>query len=391
MKNNIIIIGFIIVILGVVLFSTGIAGHLIPQEQSVTIRPISNQKSNSFAISLLDHMPRDKNFMISPVSIRLALAMTANGAEGQTQDEMLKTLGIEDLGVFNTEVLDMMKRYQRVKGVDIKIANSIWLNRDELNTQFHPNFQKTIEQFYSGIAQDVTNADAVKKINSWIKSKTEGCIEDTIDGSDFVAALINAIYFKGEFAKAFDEKNTEPDIFTDIDGKKATIEFMSKEDDLPFYEDETLKMVEIPYKGGEITLDIILPKTKLNQQMLDVAFSKVTMQSVLVSMPKFKMKFKEEFIPILREMGISRAFEPHAEFGKMFEKSSPVFIRHVIHDTYIEVNEKGTKAAAVTVVSADTSVPEYKDFTVNSPFIFAIRDVKNGEILFIGEYLKADQ
>ena len=307
----------------------------------------------SFAFSLMKRMPEDGNYMISPVSVKLALAMAAGGAEGETRRQMLDVLQIEDLDAFNQQARDVIDTLNRAEDETYQVANSIWINTDQAGgARFDDEFSGTIEQMYFGQAGEVTDETAVDTINGWISDQTNGLIQNTIDSCDFVAALVNTIYFKGEFFEPFDPEDTYQQDFTDADGNVQQIDFMHQTGDFRYYEDETMQMLELPYKGDSC-LYIVLPDMPLTQARLDAAMDGLTERYVSVSMPKFTVAFNMDLKDALADMGMDRAFTASAELGSMLKNynGEPLQLTSVIHDTKIIVDEAGTEAAAATVVT----------------------------------------
>lgn len=359
---------------------------------SVTPLP---QEARGFGWNLNTLMPRDKNYMFSPLSIKLALAMAANGAEGETQEEILSTLGIDDLDAFNAQVQEMIAAYGANEDVRLSIANSVWLNRDYAGAQsarFNSGFLKLMADCYSAEADTVTNADGVEKINGWIEQKTNGKIKDVLQDSNFLAALVNAVYFKGAWLQQFREEMTAPDTFTSSDGSEKEVDFMHQTGYFDYYENNMVQMVRLPYEDTDIAMYIALPSIWIYD--LNHFIGQMESRRVALSIPKFKVGFDTELKDMLGQLGIKTAFSPeNARFTKMIDDYPyNIFLDTVIHKTYIDVDENGTEAAAVTVGMVGTgSVPTEEPivFTADRPFTYFIYDEANGEILFLGRYAYA--
>ncbi len=226
-------------------------------------------------------------------------------------------------------------------------------------------------------------------LSSWVNDKTKGKITELISDSDFLAYIVNAIYFKGEWAVQFNEGATQKAEFTDRSGKKTEIDFMHHTGYFDYYEDSHVQMLKLPYKDGKTSMYIAIPSSKGLD--FDKNIEKMQQRRVQISLPKFETEFSIELIETLSKIGIQTAFNPNkADFKKMFtETTENVFISDVIHKTFINVDENGTEAAAVTGIGFSlTSVPIDKPviFNANKPFTYFIRDDVNDEILFIGEY-----
>lgn len=355
-------------------------------------------------------MPDDKNYMFSPLSIKMALAMAANGAGGQTRSEILSSCGIEDLDSFNEQAKAMIEKYSRSDILRLNISNSLWINESRSPASFTDEYKNKIADFYSGEAGAVNDDNALDVINGWVNDKTNGKIPSIISDSDFWAYLVNAIYFKGYWQNEFSEYATAPDEFTDKDGTKSKIDFMHDTAYMGYYEDagNGVRMVKLDYKNRLDTLDedgnfqtekvddadvsmyVILADGSVNAAEL-IAEASVPVKYVKLSLPKFKIEYDTSLNDILNRLGIKLAFDrERADFSPMFG-NTPVWFTDVVHKTYIVVDEKGTEATAVTGIGmAGSSLPpEPVEFNANRPFTFVIRDNISGEVLFMGEYAYA--
>ena len=367
------------------------------------------ETSLSFADNLDKQMPKDKNYMFSPMSIKMALAMAANGASGETQQQILNALGLTNLDEFNALSKDLIARYSQTDILKLNIANSIWMNKDKTSQNFSSIFKNTATEFYDAEVKSINNSNAVKEINSWVSDKTNGKIPTIIQNADdFWAMLINAIYFKGAWQDEFSVNATKPDQFNNADGTKITVDFMNKTKWFPYAETKSVKMIELPYKNrvdnisedGEylgtdkyddldVSMYLIMLEGDINvERELSAAINDNAFKSTYIkmAMPKFKIEYSTDLNEIFMNMGIITAFdEKNADFTKMFDKGNMWFTK-TIHKTFIDVDEKGTEAAAVTAIGmAGSSLPpEPIELKFNKPFYFAIRDNTSGETLFMG-------
>lgn len=352
---------------------------------------------------IADQLDKDENYMFSPLSIKLAFAMAANGAEGETQQEILDVMGIADLTEFNQAASALMERLNGSEDVQFKVANSIWLNTDYFKgskVAFLPSYRDTIERYYKGKADEVTAQNAVKTINDWISQQTNGKIKDVMSSSDFLAALVNTVYFKGEWANQFNERATEKGEFTDGTGKKTQIDFMHDTGYYAYAEIGDMQLIALPYKNRDTAMYILLPeegkRASLDALSKDV-FANMESAYVRLSLPKWKTENKYELNSLLKQLGIETAFDrTKAQFtNKMFQNlSENAFISDVIHQTFIDVNENGTEAAAATAISVGATSalpPTPVEFNADHPFAYFIRDEVSGEILFFGEYLFGEE
>lgn len=344
---------------------------------------------------LLEYMPDNENYMVSPFSIKMAMLMAANGAEGKTQQEILTAFGIEDIDEYNKFSKEIIEKYNSNEKVKLNVANSIWLNTDrEALAEFSDEYKNIIAEYFDGTANEVNNSNAVEKINTWCSEKTNGKIDKIINDSPFLSALVNAIYFKGEWAKQFDESNTIKDNFSTYNGSFIEKDFMQKTSNFGYYEDDTMQMVEMPYKDYSTSMYVVLPKVD-NKLDIENAIENLKATRVSIKLPKFKVEFSKNLNEMLKEMGIQNAFSPvGAEFkNKMYiNLLDNAYISNVLHKTFIEVDENGTEAAAVTAVIMMTNlampIEQPKQFIADKPFIYFIRDNESGAILFMGEIVK---
>lgn len=350
--------------------------------------------------NILKFMPDDKNYMVSPFSLKMAMSLAANGADGTTKDEILTAFGIDNLDSYNTAAKELIERYEGTSSVKLNVANSIWLNKDVAgkDIKFTDEYKKLVSEYYKGTASEEDAKNIAMKINSWVEKKTNNKIKNLLPEGDakFLSVLVNTIYFKGEWAEQFEEYATKEEDFTDRNGKVEKTDFMHKTERYRFYEDENMKMVRVPYKGGKTAMYLVLPT---NEDKMDIATALDNMNSykIRLSFPKFKTEYSLSFKEILKHIGIEKAFEKwEAEFDEvMFEgvkEEENVYVDDVLQKTFIEVDENGTEAAAATAVimneatSIGPGMEEIKEFKADRPFIYFIRDDVTHEVLFIGEY-----
>ena len=368
--------------------------------------PIISDKVSGEAITFKDEfnilkfMPDDKNYMVSPFSLKMAMSLAANGADGTTKDEILTAFGIDNLDSYNTVAKELIERYEGTSSVKLNVANSIWLNKDVAgkDIKFTDEYKKLVSEYYKGTASEEDAKNIAMKINSWVEKKTNNKIKNLLPEGDakFLSVLVNTIYFKGEWAEQFEEYATKEEDFTDRNGKVEKTDFMHKTERYRFYEDENMKMVRVPYKGGKTAMYLVLPT---NEDKMDIATALDNMNSykIRLSFPKFKTEYSLSFKEILKHIGIEKAFEKwEAEFDEvMFEgvkEEENVYVDDVLQKTFIEVDENGTEAAAATAVimneatSIGPGMEEIKEFKADRPFIYFIRDDVTHEVLFIGEY-----
>lgn len=366
-------------------------------------------KAVSFADRLNAQMPKDKNYMFSPLSVKMAFAMAANGADGETQEEILDALDIDDLNAFNERAKKLITDYEESDLINLKVSNSIWLNESRTNQQFSEQFADTTSTYYNAEASTVDDETAVERINGWVNDATNGKIPSIISNNEFWAALVNAVYFKGIWQSEFFDGATKKGEFTSRDGSVKETDFMHRTDYFELYKGEDAIIIKLPYKSkmwayDEETNDGTLLEAKANismylvmsgyeniESLIELKTAEMKRTYVNLSMPKFKIEFSVTLNEMMKTIGIRKAFSKSAEFENMFD-SGTMWIDKVLHKTYIDVDEKGTEAAAVTAIAmAGTSVPpEPVEVTFDKPFTFVIKDDTNNEILFMGEYAYAE-
>jgi serpin B len=352
----------------------------------------------------------DGNLFYSPYSISIALAMTYAGARGETEQQMADTLHFllsqEMLHPgFNALDLELAERGEEVNEGDgdafqFNIANAIWGQQD---FEFLPEFLDTLALNYGAGLRlvDFVNAteDARQAINEWVEDQTEAKIKDLIpEGTlnDLTRlVLANAIYFNAGWMNPFDEANTQDGTFHLMDGSTVTASFMSQEEEFKYAEGDGYQVVELPYVGGKTSMVILLPEEdqldafegSLDSARVEQIIAALQMQNVWLSMPKFEFESAFNLKDILSEMGMPNAFD-QANFSGMDGKMD-LFISEILHKAYVSVDEEGTEAAAATAVIVSlTALPEAPvEMTLDHPFIFMIRDIETGTILFVGRVM----
>ena len=372
--------------------------------------PKTDKSLLGFADKLNSLMPSDKNYMYSPLSIKMALSLVANGASGDTRSEILSSLDIVDIESFNELSKDIIRRYSQTENLKLSIANSIWINKDNTDQSFSNKYSDLAQKYYNADVRTVSDSDAVKQINSWVNDKTQGKIPSVIDNSDFWASIVNAIYFKGAWQKEFNPQATQKGDFTFADGTVGQVDFMNKTSWMNVYVSDDVTVAVLPYKnrfdnissdgsylGSDVYTDLdvgmylVMADIDIKpEEIVLSALSNELLQSTYTrfSMPKFKIEYQTKLNDILMTMGIKSAFDPQmSDFRNMFDNGN-MFVTDTIHKTYISVDEKGTEAAAVTALAMAGSAlpPEPLDVSFNKPFYFVIRDNTSGESLFIGRY-----
>lgn len=348
-------------------------------------------ENSNFETVLNESMPTDKNYMFSPLSIKMALALAVNGADGQTEQEILSILGESDTNSLNEKMENIIAVYENANGFDINIANATFLNTSRNPFDFSAEYKNKLAEIYYAEAKQVNSADAVQVVNGWVKEKTNGKIDSLISNSNFEAILTNAVYFKAEWQNKFPEHRTYKDTFTDRNGNAKTTDFMSDEGNYNYYKDNVVEMIELPYRAGNLDISMYIALSDDKRIDFSQYTNKVERKYGNCIIPKFKTEYSESLKSSLEKMGLLKMFnKDEAEFNKMFENGgTEYYVSDVLHKTFINVDEEGTEAAAVTgIMMATTSLPPEPEFTfkANKPFTYIIKDNTNNEILFMGEY-----
>jgi len=369
------------------------------------------EADNLFGINLFKEVLKaeepEKNVMISPLSVSLALAMTYNGADGDTKEAMEKTLELTGLTV--DEINENYKMLiDALASVDPKvlmsIANSIWYKQEFEVEQDFINVNQ--DYFYAEVSPlNFNDPDAVTTINNWVANKTNDKITEILDAipADAVMYLINAIYFKGIWKYEFDESDTEEKPFYLSNGTTKDIPMMVQEGSFNYFSNDILQAVEMPYGAGNYSMIILLPQyNKTPDDIIEQLSNEnwnnwlsefYEAEKVQIHLPKFKFEYKNKLNDELINMDMGIAFDPYnADFSKI-NPLEQLFISRVIHKSFIEVNEEGTEAAAVTMVEmCNTSTGEETGihFYVNQPFIFAIKEKYTNTIVFIGKVMEPE-
>lgn len=408
MKMTIKTILIIVLVLSFTVLLAGCVKKVIEKNEFVA-KPIPT--TAGFADKLNSQMPDDKNYMFSPLSIKMALALAANGADGQTREQIVKAIGAENLDEFNESMASLIKAFGKSDKLKINVSNGVFVNTDNCPFDFSDEYKKVVKKYYDAEAKQVKNSNAVKTINSWVDKNTKGKIKEIISDNDFWAALVNAIYFKGAWEDEFSERATAPDIFTSADGQKTEIDFMNRTGHMSYSKSKDAEIISLPYKNSFSIIDnegnydeeylrdasarMYLIKCK-DGENIEELIDKAAFQStrVKLSVPKFKIEYSAEISEMLSHLGINVPFDKNsADFSSMMKLSegSRLWIDQVLHKTYISVDEKGTEAAAVTAIMMDgaTAARPVEPIVVkyDEPFFFVIE--VNGEILFMGRYAYA--
>ncbi len=362
---------------------------------------------NAFGLELFQKIRKnneEENIMISPLSISVALAMAYNGADGETKTEMENTLKLFGLTPeeINASYKSLIMALQSVdEKVVFELANAIFYRE---GFAVKPDFLNINKNNYNAEVSslDFNSPTAVKTINNWVATKTHDKILSIIErlNPDDRMVLLNAVYFNGIWTTEFEKEGTKLHNFSKNNGETIDVPMMNKEDKLEYTSNSLFEAVKLPYGNGQYNMVVMRPaQNKNSQNVIDelsadnlIKWEKEfkTEEHVVVTMPRFKFSFETGLNEVLKEMGMPKAFSNQADFSKITDKED-LFISSVRHKSFIDVNENGTEAAAVTSITVTTTSAGPGDtvqkiyFTVDKPFVFAITEKDTGAILFIGE------
>jgi serine protease inhibitor len=376
------------------------AGELNLTKKSLELLEADNAFGLDLFSEVMSEAETGENIMISPLSVALALGMTLNGAATATRDSMEQALRLkgftqEEINQGYKSIIDQLLDLD--PKVIMEIANSIWY-RD--NFSVLDEFIRTNQEyFYAEIRSlDFSDPGAKGIINGWVSQKTHEKIQEIIDQipQEAVMYLINAIYFKGMWTFEFDPEDTGLKPFYPAEGPSFDALAMRQETELNYYQNDLFQLVELPYGDRNFSMLVFLPKSgKSCSDVLAVMdndnwnnwTNQLAKTNVLVQLPKFKFETFKLLNEYLAGMGMGIAFTDAADFTGI-NPAGNLSITRVLHKTYIDVNEEGTEAAAVTAVEVGhTSVgpdPGPVRFIADRPFLFAIRENSTGSILFMG-------
>jgi len=345
-----------------------------------------------------ESIDNEGNMMISPPSVYFALAMTANGADGETKEEMLKALSAENITLddLNKGLYEWMNAINRDEIVKLSITNSIWY-RDDFKA--NKDFLHINADYYSAAIRklDFRQKSAVDTINKWVKDATNDKIDKIVEeiDDDVVMFLINAIYFNGDWKYQFLPHNTREGDFNSPD-KIVKTEYMSRRGNMDYLQFNSVTGVILPYLDEQFAFIGLLPEegdtprdliNNLSTFDLINLMKNKEEKEIELLLPKFESSYEDSLKNELSNLGMNVPFIPgNADFSKMNESNTKdLFISEVKHKTYIKVDEKGTEAAAVTSVVMPQSMPlEIPQLTFDRPFVYGIVDVTTGIPLFIG-------
>jgi serine protease inhibitor len=371
---------------------------IILTEKAARLVDVNNQFGLDLYREIYGYEKEARNLMVSPLSVALALAMTYNGAETTTQEAMEKTLRLKGFtreeinAAYQSLVSELASLDPKVL---LSIANSIYYRKDFV---VEKDFVDLNKKYYDAevSALDFASPSAVGVINGWVNTKTKGKIPEILKEitPNQVMFLLNAIYFKGIWAKEFNKKATADLPFYPVKGSPVNVPMMMRTDTLDYAANDLFSAIRLPYGSGNFNMFVFLPTgdevsnfvkllTSENWSSWMKLFTKT--ETVEIRMPRFKFAYEIKLNDVLTNMGMGIAFTGGADF-RGINRAGGLNIDYVKHKTFVEVNEEGTEAAAVTIVAIEKNMvgPQKTLFMVDRPFFFVITEKSTGAILFMG-------
>jgi len=416
MKNSIIVLSFLAV--GICLPSckndneSGNSTYPDPIkiDLSTTEVQMANE-SQDFAVNLFSAIheleSNDDNIVISPLSLNMALAMVWNGANGETKQAIRQAMGMGDYqqsdvnDYFHKLREDFVKTDPTVK---LAIANSIWTDQ---GFPVNQSFYDVNKNFYQAEVKEVDFASPSTPalINQWCSDNTNGLIKDMIDKipGNVAMYLINALYFKGEWADRFNSSATSDATFTKEDGSSVQVKMMNQDNKFAYFQNDYLSTVSLPFGNNAFSMELFLPNenvsfTEMLNQLKQPGYFASCLQAGITAdvnlyVPKFTIEYGITLNETLKQLGMGIAFSDLADFSGI--SYIPLCISNVLQKTSVSIDEKGGEAAAVTVVemeytSVEPSTPQKVVFRADHPFLFAIRENSTGVVLFMGKIGKPE-
>ncbi len=413
-KKILIVVSIISVVLAVTM---GVLGAVLLSKENKEGEPTTNKPANNQSVEITAtgdfeiDLFRESfvasqsnggfNTVISPLSIKMAMAMVTEGAKEETLTELREVLELDENS--KTYYQNLIDDISGQDDVTLAIANSLW-SREGL--EFKQDFVDLLGDYYYAEATslDFNDSSSVDTINSWVKDNTDGKIDKILEEIDplEIMYLINAIYFNADWTEQFNEDHTQEKDFTLIDGSIIQTDLMSMDSDFLYQENDDFQAVELPYgENGRYVMRVYLPNegkeidefvsSDMTREKLNKWKEGFSLMEGYLELPKFKIEYSSSLEDVLKNLGIRKAFDSgSANFKGIIDQNA--YISKVFHKTYIDVSEKGTEAAAVTMIgmslmSMPTEQKETFKMIVDRPFFFTIDDTQNDEILFMGTIL----
>jgi serpin B len=403
---------YLVPILPALLLTTCKSGQNLSQKNIDAASPATYTAAESINNLGLDVYKKlstkEENLFISPLSISSAMAMTYAGASGNTATEMQKSLYYNNNTwathmSFGKTVNSIIPQKQG-KNLELRLANALFIQQDYT---ILPHFDSLLTEAYHSepFRVDYISTEnrekARTKINSWVEEQTHDKIKEIIPKNILSEltrlVLVNAIYFYSPWLKEFKKSSTNEGLFFSRPDETHSAKFMHAELTIPYYENELVQMISLPYRDSSFSMLVILPRYQADHSLptfnpdwktLKKMISSLHDQKVDLALPRFKLEYKCELNETLKALGVNLAFTDNADFSGISGQDD-LKIDKVLHKTFIEVNEKGTEAAGSTAVIMNLkamAIPEdVYIFKADHPFLFFIRHNPSNSILFLGK------
>lgn len=361
--------------------------------------------NNAFGFDMWKQIAEPGNLSIAPASVSLALGMTMAGARGDTAAQMAKVLHVEDIAGMTASMGKQLRQWNvATDNYEMSVVDRLF---GEQTATFEPEFLALVKERFAAPLEPVdfiTGYEGARgRINDWVEDETKDRIVDLLPtGSlttDTRLVLTNAVYFKGDWQHPFLPSETQSRTFW-VDGREQkSAKLMAQTSSFGYATTDDAQVIELPYKGGDLAMTIVLPKArdglaaleaKLDGEGFAALVAGLSPTMVELSLPKFKLEMNSSLAlgDVLKKLGMPLAFGSGADFTGISKTISPLFIDQVFHKTFVAVDEEGTEAAAATAVvmttESYTEVPKGVPFVADHPFLFVLRDVRSGAVLFIG-------
>ncbi|XP_031229966.1 neuroserpin isoform X1 [Mastomys coucha] len=387
---------------------------LLAMQSMVTGATFPDETIAEWSVNVYNHLRatgEDENILFSPLSIALAMGVMELGAQGSTQKEIRHSMGYE--GLKGGEEFSFLRDFSSMVSAKegqyvMKIANSLFVQNG-----FHVNeeFLQMVKMYFNAEVNHVDfsqNVDVANSINKWVENYTNSLLKDLVSPGDFDAvthlALINAVYFKGNWKSQFRPENTRTFSFTKDDESEVQIPMMYQQGE--FYYGEfsdgsneaggIYQVLEIPYEGDEISMMLVLSRQEvplatleplLKAQLIEEWANSVKKQKVEVYLPRFTVEQEIDLKDILKALGVTEIFIKDANLTAMSDKKE-LFLSKAVHKSFIEVNEEGSEAAVASgMIAISRMAVLYPQVIVDHPFLFLIKNRKTGTILFMGRVM----
>lgn len=377
-----------------------------PIELNATEKEMAAQQgdfASTLSLELCRQLGGEKtdNWLVSPFSLQCALGMLSNGANGETHDEILYTLGLsqysqEEVNVYFKKLIEGLHTVN--SAITVKTSNSVWGNA---GVPLKDDFQKmNIENYFAMVSQlDFSDPSAVDQINAWCNQTTEGLIPSILEEVNPTATvyLLNSLYFKARWESEFAPEKTQEGDFNTSSGKVVKADFMQTQRMAAYVENEWFTSTSLSYQNDSYVMRLILPQPEISIDQVLQALSEsdenlwknTILADINLKMPRFALENKMDLTPTLQALGMKKAFSGGADFSSMSDVAT--YISLVQQATRLKVDEDGSEGAAVTVIEGYLSdlmrpLPEEEvDFFLDRPFLFQIIESSTGTVLFMGQ------